>query len=647
MTVTRPEDAAMIPATAPSPPAASPRPTPRWARNAGLVLIGAAAAIFFSLGYARYRTFHNETFDLAFYGRLAWGFAHMEGWEPIVGAHWLGLHISPVLVPLGLLGLLFDTPTVLLATQGMALAAAAWPLGRIAGRRFGALGQLVAITAWLLHPNLAHVAGFEFHVGSLAVVPLAWAVDALDRGHAKHLAMAVVGVLCCREDLALLTMMLGLLAWADGRRATSSPAGSSWCLGRTGGLIALFSLAYLLLFFLVLHPLFAPAHGSMDLHFGKWGAGLIGAVLGALGQPAALWAHVIAAERLWYLPAMLLPLAFLPVVSPRYLLIAMPVVAMNLLSDFPGTATIESHYLTPALPAFFAAAILGAERVCRPIPRLRRAVLIALGAAALGTHVCTGGTPLSISFDGRAFAPDERSHAAARIVAAVRDGESVQAPYALMAHLAERRRIQAAPPPERVTDVVILDAGHRQRLAHSEDLLRLDEEPVVRGWLARTDHGLVAAEPPYLMLRRGADPWGPIASAYVVRRGARSEGIARHRLSACLALIDVELLRDHARFDFVALGTCPSDLAMRFGPPNRHSARLPVGRPDRVDLLCDGLVSPAKLRRGDVIRSTHELSAAEAAAIRAHGMRIGLLRESGAPPEPSDPLAIDLSPAEL
>ena len=52
---------------------------------------------------------------------------------------------------------------MLLAAQSLALALAAWPLSLIGARRFGPRGGVAAALAYLLYPNLGHVATYEFH----------------------------------------------------------------------------------------------------------------------------------------------------------------------------------------------------------------------------------------------------------------------------------------------------------------------------------------------------------------------------------------------------------------------------------------------------------------------------------------------------
>ena len=98
-------------------------------QRAIFAVLAVFGVLFAALALARYETFHNETFDLAFYARMAWGVIAGSFWDPIIGAHIFGLHISPILVPLGLIGRLIGTAESLLIVQGAATAAAAWPIG--------------------------------------------------------------------------------------------------------------------------------------------------------------------------------------------------------------------------------------------------------------------------------------------------------------------------------------------------------------------------------------------------------------------------------------------------------------------------------------------------------------------------------------
>lgn len=597
--------------------------TDATSRRALWILAVLFAACFSLLSLLRYQTFHNHTFDLAFYARMSWGAARVDGWQPVIGASVWGLHLVWIFYVLGVIGEVLGQVNTLLVTQALALGAAAIPLGRIAARHLGPgvlwaapLGALLLF----LHPNTAHVAGGDFHPGTVAVLPIAWMMDALDRKSPEGLSLSVLGVLACREDLGLVTA-LGAGLFALRTTGTARRVGIGLSIG---------SLLYVALFVLVLLPAFGPSEGSLALHFGSRGESGASVVLHLLLHPIELLTHLSEPERLVYLPMVLAPLAFLPLLAPE-LVIAAPLLALSLLSEFPTATQIDSHYLTPALPVLVAASVVGLDRVRTRVGWAIDAPLaLPLFSACLVACLVGGGLPFSGNFDGRAFVRDANTDVANEMVSIVGPSRSIQAPDALLAHFAARRDLRRAPPPEQNTDFVILDLSHRRRLLHDEDLIRTDEEPVARNWLAREDHALRAMGGDYALLERGGDPREGIGFARFVTSGDPRRG---EPLCGCLAIRGAALTDEGLELDLIAQDSCPSDLALRVG----------VGyRPRRVDLIAAGMVSPAHLRAGDRIRSLHSLSDEERRAIEREGLRVGALRESGAPPEHGDPPALDV-----
>jgi uncharacterized membrane protein len=495
------------------------------------------------LSFARWRTMHDRTFDLAFYARLAWGLVRGHTWEPIVGAHVFGLHLSPILVPLGAFGAVFGTVPVLLVAQATAVALAAFPVARFGARRGGDAGAVVAALALLASPNLEPAMAEAFHPGTVAVLPLAWAIDAFDRRDARALTWSAVGVLTCREDLALVLVALGL--FFEDRRA--------------GRRLALVSALWLGVWLAVLLPIFGPRAGSLHLHFGSlW------------HDPRGFFAHLATRERLSYLPKVLLPLALLPLARPKWLAIAAPVLVVNFLSAFPTTVDLGSHYLTPALPALVVGAIDGAVAVGR------RGALAVLAVTVVVAWVWVGRVPVD--------RPDGRTIAARRILGRISAEASVQGPGWLLPHVAERDLLFRGPPPDREAAWVVLDVSYRRAHAHEETLLRTREEPIVRRWLARDDHAIRVVAGDLLLLERGKSPRDGLGGRAIVGRGPTDVGVP---IAACLSLLGGRPSPGRVDLDFVARGPCPGDIGLRIGTGPK---------PRRVDLLFEGLLSPVHLR---------------------------------------------------
>ncbi|QQR90811.1 MAG: DUF2079 domain-containing protein [Myxococcales bacterium] len=585
------------------------------------------ALLFGSLAYLRLETVHNETFDLAMYTRMAWGYGHVNLYDPFVHAWFLGVHISPVLLPLGLLGWMVPMPFLLLGVQALVMALAAWPLAAFAQRRLGSVGVVLATAMWLLHPNLGHVASFEFHPGSLAVLPMAWAIDAFDRQDRKAFLWSCVGILCCREDFALITIIFGLLAWQRG--------GALKSLGKK---LSIRSGLYFLLFSLVLLPVFGPIQGSLHAHFGSWGQSLPQVAFYLVSHPLELIRHLLAPERALYVPKLLLSVGLLfPLLSPKWLLLTLPTIAINLISVFPNTTSLDSHYLTPALP-FLVAASLDGLGVSQRFLNTHRAKIIFVPALMMVLCVSVafayyeGEFPFSKHFDRAQFSVDENTILAKEIIARIDKERGVQAPDALLAHVAERDRVHRGPPPDLWTHYIVLDIRYRQKFPNDGTVLRTEQDPIVRAWLANPGYGISYANKNYVLLEAGKKARGNnIAKRYLELQDQAPKTATR--LSRCLSVINAKLENDHLKINFKATDACEADLAVRIGWQYK---------PPRVDLLFDGLLSPAHLRSGDIVTSMHPISPYEKKMILRHGLRIGLIRQSGARPEPDNPDAVDV-----
>lgn len=593
-----------------------------WHARRAALLASAVVLAYTACGIARYRTYTNGTFDLAFYSRMAWGMARANLWDPILSAHVFGLHLSPILVPIGWLGALIGTPIALYVAQGLAASLASYPLARIGARHLGPFGAYAGALALALHPNLGHVLAYEAHPGTLALFPIATLVDAVDRRSARGLVLSTLGVLMCREDLALITAFAAVALALHER----GPRGDARLRAAAFASLSL-SLVWLGTFLFVLHPLYRPAHGSLEAHFGGFGSTPAQIARTLLTQPGRVLAHLAAPKRLTYLPRILAPLALLPLLSPRALFVASPVLGVALLSFFVTTTRIDSHYLTPALPMLVWGALDGARLLRAKFPRVGRGMApMLIGTSLLGTLGAGLFSPFrsAPTFMHPAIDPASLD----RLVAMIPRDASVEAPDAILPHVAERRFLMRSTTYVGDADAVVLDTSHRSRFAHREDLLRTTEEPRIRSYLSRVDRRLVAVAGPYLLLlrERGRDEATAARRVDPIRIDPHRLDDRRPRepLCACLALADASITNGVLALDFVVTGACPNDLAIRLGSsPNAA----------RVDLLFGGLVSPVHLQVGDTVRSFHVPPGGDE-------LYVGALRSSGARPDPSDPVSV-------
>lgn len=501
---------------------------PRLARLRPLLPGAAAWAIGLGVAVAaywmaerRFETCSNANFDLAFYMRIVWGLAYGDRFNPLVGAHDLGLHLAPVLHLFAPLAFFLPLAKTLLAAQAAVLGACAPLLYRIAAKRTGSAAVGVALAAaWALYPTVLQVGSREFHPGTLALLPLLAAFDALDEGRWWRGALLLVLATLCREDVALVAAGAGVVAFLRGGR---------WRIA--GGTIAAAALLWFSVYVVVVQPAFLPPRGSIDEHFRGMGHSAPQVIGYALAHPLRVLGLVCTWGKAWYLLALLLPLCLLPLAAPAWLIPAAGPLAINLLSGFWDATRVESHYATLLLPPLFFAAACGARALvvrlrarlpgnARAAAALAAGLAAALPAASLWAHYQAGALPGSRTFDGKALRLD-RDKGIMCWYARETQGDrrlSVVAPYGALAHLADRRRVYSADFPHPLPDVAILDVGQRKWVTLGLGRWNKPWELEYERIAGDRRYGLVRGNAPYLLMRRGA----PGGEARVGRLGVKA-----------------------------------------------------------------------------------------------------------------------------
>jgi len=158
--------------------------------------------------------------DLAFFTQLIWSVAHGLGFQQTALAmeRTGGLldltHFVPGLALLAPLQMIWPGPASLLALQGLAWGLALVPLVRVVERAEGPRWAILAGLIFALHPFSLRLALADFRPAILAVLPLMWCLERLQRGRWGEAAL--LGALACslREDVAATLAVLGPAAWA-------------------------------------------------------------------------------------------------------------------------------------------------------------------------------------------------------------------------------------------------------------------------------------------------------------------------------------------------------------------------------------------------------------------------------------------------
>lgn len=373
------------------------------------------------------------------YSQAAWLVAH--GKDPFVtvrGAHLLAEHAPVGFYPLALIVGFLPTVPALLVVQSGALAATVVPLWQLCRRvvhlRAGA--STVLVVAYAFHPAVHNMNLSGFHPETLAVPAL---VAAVGTGLARHwwsFAGAAAAAVLLHAELGLAVAAFGVVLALDGAR-------------RAGVVTAVTALGWTAVAVLLIGPAVADGEVVATRWMAAWGSGPGDIAVAMLTSPGRVVRELLAEPNLVLVLGLLAPLVFLPVLAPRYLLPAVPLQALYLLSDRPSAHTIGDHHVAAATAIVFTAAAVGLGRAGRKgvaVVTVERAVLAVVLTASLSAFLAgAASSPYREPWRWGRDTPVERARAdAADHVPA---GVPVSASLRVVPVLADREAVFTFPAP--------------------------------------------------------------------------------------------------------------------------------------------------------------------------------------------------------
>ena len=363
------------------------------------------AILFSALSVVRHYTFNTAVYDLAMYDQAVWNTSQgrpfainlLEDTMPGL-TNKLGDHVEPILLPLAALYWLRSSPDVLLIVQAIALAALIWPLYQLVRTRSQSVWLAgVAVALYLLHPGMWNALLFDFHPVTLGAAFLVFTLWLLvQRRHVAALIFAVLALMC-KEQLGLSVAMLGVYAIFFVKRPSTplrSAQGATRRLiqffrsrdWRFGLLLIVIGLAWSVIALGVIIPAFQPSGSSYYLNrYGRLGGTFAEVLLSPVTKPDIFWQIVSGPKRVAYYGDLLLPLGFLPLLGFEMLSPVLPDIALNTLSAFAPSRTLDYHYAIIAVPFLVLATAWGIDRLARWLGRKvnQQAILMATSVFAL------------------------------------------------------------------------------------------------------------------------------------------------------------------------------------------------------------------------------------------------------------------------
>jgi uncharacterized membrane protein len=481
---------------------------PRWMAAVVWTAIVLYVVLFGYLTVLKHEAFETTAFDLGNMDQAVWNslrgrFLPFTNWGE-EGTR-LAYHVDPILILISPLYLIYSDPRTLLVLQTVVIALGAWPIYLLARERLGTgLAALVFPLSYLLFPALQAANLFDFHPTTLVAGLFPYAFYFLEkRRYALFFVLAVL-IICCKEEMSLLVVMLGLYAFLLQR---------NW---RVGSACIALGVVWFVAAVYVIIPHYNPEGSSPYLGaYEHLGQGPVGIIKTAFTDPAAIVRTLLTREKLVYLRDLFLPVVFLSLLAPQVLALCLPTLGIILLSSDPQVYTLEKfHYPAPLVPVVVLSAVYGTAFLSRRLSAKwhvpgKRWTFVISGFVLLCTllyHGARGFTPLGGNFT----LPEVTDHdrLAQELIALVPQEAVVSAQSRLNPHLSQRERIYMFP---RVEDAeyVFFDVTADSWPIHPNDQYRL-----FQSLTSEEGFGVLAAKDGYVLLRRGLAGGGELPESF-------------------------------------------------------------------------------------------------------------------------------------
>lgn len=402
--------------------------------------LGAMIALYiiaFSLITIRnHNNYGTFGFDLGIFDQGIWLLSRFK--EPFItvrGLNMFGDHLSFILLLIAPLYRIWDDARLLLILQTAFLALGAVPVFLIARQKLSSrLLSLALAASYLLYPALEWVNSDHFHPESLATPLLLFAFYYAMRK--KYVPFAIFSILAIttKEDIALIVMLLGIYIGLTGNR-------------KVGFATAMLSLAW---FFVGLKLILAHFNGAGFFYiqnYSRLGSTPAEVINSTLTKPGLVLSIIGEQRKLLYLLELLAPMAFFPLMNIETLLISLPALFSNLVSQQGYMDSIQYHYTATIIPFIFVSGVLAIEKLGL---KARDKVLMAglIIVVALVSNYYLSPSPLSPNFnDGYWTNTNARKGSIDKALSLIPKDATVSAYCSMVPHLTHRQKVYEFPNP--------------------------------------------------------------------------------------------------------------------------------------------------------------------------------------------------------
>lgn len=450
--------------------------------------------VFSVASFYKYETYQTG-YDQIYFEQPLWNTSNgrfMEQSDFAYSTSAFAVDWMPLLVLFTPIYWLLPSPHTLFFIETLILALGALPIFWLARDKLKnrPVGLLFA-AVYLLNPTLEYFNLLPFNLRAPGLVCLLYAFYFFEKGAKWRFALFALLAIATRTEVSLVITMFGLYGLLNRRRI-------SWKLWLPPLVIA--PVYFVIIFSFILPAFITP--GTMvappetqpiqisqfqrdyisntdtiiSTTYGDLGKNLPDVLKNTLVNPVKTAERVFTLDKMEWLVLMLLPFAFLPLFSPRVLLFALPIVAINLLSIRDTQFDYKSHYSALLLFPLAVGSIYGTANLVEILKQWRftaslklfgkplaslGAVLVVLVVVIMGVQVLQRNPLPGVILNAEKKAMVNPTNA---MISRIPDEASVSTGSLLGPHLLPRRYIYPFPlalysPPTQAVEYILVDTN--------------------------------------------------------------------------------------------------------------------------------------------------------------------------------------------
>ena len=514
-----------------------PEPMPRtrlfWLATGLVALLAAAFSAFFIIYLTtRHNVYLTNAEDLGNMDQAIWSVLHGQllhqticnpvtdtNCYSLAGISRFAIHFEPMLFVVSLFYLIWPDPQMLQIIQTLVVASGAFPAFWLARLRLRSDLAGVAMAAlYLLYPMQQWAVVNDFHAVTFTAAFLFFTLYFMYTRRTTWLFVFAILAMACKEEIPVLIALFGLWSIVFQQRL------------RSGLALTLLASAWAVVGLFVVPHIFSPTgHSLLTARYTDLGNSPLGVAKTILLHPIyILKQYVLEHNHLFYIRVLLTPAGYLPLLAPWVLVLALPTIALNLLSSYPNMYSGLYQYNAEIVPVLVFSTveaivlIIWVAQWCvarirqrsQQAPQAENAAVRARRVdywihgtllAVLLVFVMVNAVRADYARSPMPFAqgfhwPVRTAHTdlAQHFIDMIPPDAAVSAQSALVPHISHRTNIYLFPYADNQADYIFLDVTSDIYPYFAHDYVTEVKKVLLSG-----NYGIMAAQDGYLLLKRG------------------------------------------------------------------------------------------------------------------------------------------------